>query len=94
MLYTYAALGHSHTILAVKSSEGDDDEVFQRVLDNYKAERSVALISEFNRKLISGWGRSNCNSFFKLSLTITLNVQTQAKHFVGNMMCQRMRVCS
>jgi len=40
------------------------------------------------------WGMSNCNSFFKLSLAITLNVQTQAKDFVGNMMCQWMRACS
>jgi len=79
----------------VESSEWDEDEVFQRVLDNYKAERSVALISEFNRKLISdGAGECNCNSFIKLSLTITLNVQTQEKDFDGNMMCQRMRVCS
>ena len=39
-------LGHSNTILAVESSEGDEDEVFQRLLDNYKAERGVALISE------------------------------------------------
>ena len=53
MIYTkeqlFFILVHSHTILAVESSEGDEDEVFQRILDNYKAERGVALISEFNR---------------------------------------------
>ena len=77
----------------MESSEGDEDEVFQRALDIYEA-AGVDLNSEFNRKLISDGGRSNCNLFFKLSLTITLNVQTQAKDFVGNMMSQRMRACS
>src|SRR6218665_483828 len=61
MINTKAALfilSHSHTILSVEPSQGDEDEVFQRPLDIYKAEQGIALNSEFNRKLISDGGEA------------------------------------
>src|SRR6218665_3238536 len=55
-------LGRSQTFLAMDPSEWDEEETFQEALRiinglavvNGRAERGVALIQEFNKKLTSG----------------------------------------
>ena len=90
----FSTLGLSQTLLAMDPSELDEEETFQgalRIINgiavvNDRAERGVALIQEFNKKLTSAIPPSSC---FRPSAQIS---GLQQKELDGCSMCLRMRV--
>ena len=90
-LFSTLGLSQISTFLAMDPSEWDEEETFQEALRiinglavvNDRAERGVALIQEFNKKLTSGEEQLQ----FPLQI-----VSDHRRKFPDCSMCQRMRV--